>query len=334
MSEFKAGYFQKEAGGYFRCLLCPRECRIDDGNVGVCGVRKNINGEFLSEIYGKVSSVGIDPIEKKPLYHYYPGRTVFSVGTLGCNLKCPYCQNWSISQNPKGTFKAYEPKDLTKLAKDEGSFGIAYTYSEPVIWIEFVLAAAEYGASYGLKNILVTNGFAQEAPWKDLLKVTDAVNIDLKTFNPETFSRIHGGKLSVVLKNIETAYSAGCHIELTTLAVTGINDSEAELMSIANFIASIDKSIPWHISGYFPAWKYKAPATEAGFLFKIREEALSVLDFVYCGNIGAGSDTFCPSCKSMLIKRRGFSVRIKGLDIKERAAFCASCGRKINIAAD
>ncbi|MDR3237267.1 MAG: AmmeMemoRadiSam system radical SAM enzyme [Spirochaetia bacterium] len=313
-----------------RCLLCPHHCVVGEGETGICGARTNSNQRLYTKIYGGVSSIAMDPIEKKPLYHFYPGSFVLSVGTIGCNLKCPYCQNWNISQNNSAKTSFLEPAGLVRAAKAQDSIGIAYTYSEPCIWAEYLLDAGAIARQKGLKNILVTNGFINQAPLRDILTITDAMNIDLKTFNSDTFRKIHKGRLEDVIKTIEITHSAGCHIELTTLIVPGINDTIEEMRKIIAFIKSIDESIPWHISRYFPAWKYDAAPTDTNFMLRVYEEAAEILPYVYCGNMRGGrvNDTYCPSCGTLLIQRSGFSAEIKSV---KSPGVCAKCGFKLNI---
>jgi pyruvate formate lyase activating enzyme len=307
---------------------------IREGRTGLCGVRRNTGGILYSEIYGRVSSIALDPIEKKPLYHFYPSSGILSIGTRGCNLKCPYCQNWGISQDVRGETSYYSSGDIIASAKKSNSTGIAYTYSEPLIWIEYVLETGALARSHGLKNVLVTNGFINEEPLRDLLAVTDAMNIDLKTFRKETYSGVQKGGLDEVLRTIEMSHSAGCHVELTTLVVTGINDSMDEMKDIIAWIASVDRSIPWHISRYYPAYRHEAPATDPGFILSVYEEAVESLDHVYCGNIslaGKGSDTICPECRNVVISRNGYAVRIEALEKKDGKALCGRCGHELNM---
>ncbi len=312
------------------CRLCPHNCNIAAGKAGICGVRKNTGSKLFTGIYGEVTSIAMDPIEKKPLYHFFPSSKILSIGTKGCNLKCPYCQNWHISQNMEARTRYYAPEEIARTAVNNGSMGVAYTYSEPVIWIEYVLDTAMSAASMGLKNVMVTNGFINAKPLEDLLGVIDAMNIDLKTFNPDTFRKVHKGELEPVKDAIAIASKKGCHVEVTTLVVTGVNDGMNELGEIIDFIASIDRNIPWHISRYYPNYKYESPATDTGLIMSVYHEAVKSLNYVYCGNIplsSAGSSTLCPACKTILIERRGYTTKIKGL--KDGA--CEKCGYRTGI---
>ncbi len=326
----EAKYYTHLDGKRLQCRLCPHNCIIKDGGRGICGVRKNSNSILYSEIYGEVTSIAMDPIEKKPLYHFYPSSSILSIGTKGCNLKCPYCQNWHISQDLTAGTTYYDPANIVHLARRKGSTGIAYTYSEPVIWLEYVLDTSILASKAGLKNVLVTNGFVNSEPLKELLNYTDAMNIDLKSFNDETYKKIQKGNLDSLLKTINTVNDSKCHLEITTLIVTGINDNINEMKEIINFISSMNKNIPWHISRYYPNYKYNKNATDIDFIFKIYDEAVKKLNYVYCGNIPPGrngNNTLCPSCKTILIERRGYSTGIHSL----KKGLCEKCGTETGI---
>ncbi|MCL2026713.1 MAG: AmmeMemoRadiSam system radical SAM enzyme [Leptospirales bacterium] len=326
--------YYETADTELRCILCPHNCIVREGSSGICGVRKNNNGVLVSEIYGEITSIAVDPIEKKPLYHFFPGSSILSAGTKGCNLKCPYCQNWNISQNLNTKTSFLKPQDIVRIALEHSSPSIAYTYSEPGIWSEYILEAGAVAKESGINNVLVTNGFINPKPLEDILSVTDAMNIDLKTFNENVFAAIHKGNLKQVLKTIESVFGSPCHLEITTLVVTGINDTIQDMRDIISFIKKLDSSIPWHISRYFPAWKYNHPPTDSDFMTRVYEEASQSLKFVYCGNLrgsNIGSDTFCPSCGNLLVKRSGFSSEIKSLYRTGEKAFCRKCKTQVNI---
>jgi pyruvate formate lyase activating enzyme len=329
MKRTEARHYRKGREGRLECVLCPHNCSIAEGKTGICDVRGNSGGTLYSDIYGRVSSIAMDPIEKKPLYHFHPGTQILSIGTVGCNMKCSYCQNWHISQNTAASTSFYEPAAVVRSASREGSVGVAYTYSEPIVWFEYVMDCAKEARAAGLKNVMVTNGFVNPAPLEELLGLVDAMNIDLKTFRDETYRKFQKGRLQPVLDTI-TRVRGACHVELTTLVVTGINDDMAEMRDIIDWIASLDKTIPWHVSRYYPNYRHDAPPTDIAFIMNVYEEARRKLDFVYCGNIpgGAnGSDTVCPSCGAIVINRRGYSTKVVALDNGR----CAACGADLGI---
>jgi len=330
MNAHEASFYEKRENGSVRCRLCPHNCVILDGKYGICGVRKNSAGLLYTEIYGRLTAVAMDPIEKKPLYHFYPGSRILSIGTRGCNMKCPYCQNWHISQDRTARTSHYSSEEIVEAAIKEKSVGIAYTYSEPIIWYEYVSDTAIMARDKGLKNVMVTNGFINREPLEKLLDYIDAMNIDLKSFREDTMRKVQKASLPDVLATIQTAHARGCHIELTTLVVTGINDDMDEMNDIIDFIASVDKNIPWHISRYYPNYKYDRQATDVQFMMKAHEEAEKKLNFVYCGNVSSderGHDTHCPSCKTTVISRSGYYTRIENL----KGGSCSRCGYDLGI---
>jgi len=272
-----------------RCLACSHKCFIDKEKTGICGVRKNIGGKLYLLVYGKVAAMHVDPIEKKPLYQFLPGSKAFSIGTVGCNFRCDFCQNFDISQASKqGTIIGEEvtPDKIVEEAIKTRCKSIAYTYNEPAIFIEFVKDVAKLAKEKGLKNVLVTNGYLSKESFDYIKEYIDAANIDLKSFKEEFYEKYCGAKLKPVLDTIKRFYDAGIHIELTTLIVPGLNDSEKELTKIAKFIASVDKKIPWHISRFFPMYKMLdkqvTPIDTLQRAFKIGEKHLKN---VYIGNV-------------------------------------------------
>ncbi len=325
----EASYYEKRDGNSVECRLCPHNCKISEDRTGICGVRRNRKGKLYSEIYGQLTSVAMDPIEKKPLYHFYPSSSILSIGTRGCNMKCPYCQNWQISQDLSARTTVYSPEEIAEAASRKDSIGVAYTYSEPVIWFEYVVDTARIVSDRGLKNVLVTNGFINPEPLDELLQYTDAMNIDLKAFNPETYKKVQKATREGVTSTIEQAHGR-CHIEITTLLVTGINDTLEEMKEIIDFISSIDKNIPWHISRYYPNYRYNSPATDIDLMMKVCDQAVKKLSYVYCGNIPSGykgNDTACPSCGALLIERSGYFTGIKNCE----AGICKKCGYQTGI---
>ncbi|MBN2159313.1 MAG: AmmeMemoRadiSam system radical SAM enzyme [Spirochaetes bacterium] len=330
MNSHEAVFYEKLDREIVRCGLCPHNCVIQKGKSGICGTRKNDGGTLISEIYGRLTAVAMDPIEKKPLYHFHPGSSILSIGTKGCNMKCPYCQNWHISQDPAAHTSYHSAESIVESALREGSIGIAYTYSEPIIWFEYVYDTSVLARKKGLKNVMVTNGFINREPLDRLLEVVDAMNIDLKTFREETMRTVQKARLADVIATIKRVYEKGCHIELTTLVVTGINDDLNEMRDIIDFISSIDRNIPWHISRYYPSYKYDRKATDIHFMTKVHEEAEKKLNFVYCGNIPAGEqghDTHCPSCGATVIRRSGYFTKVEQLN----GSACSACGHDLRI---
>jgi pyruvate formate lyase activating enzyme len=325
----EARHYRKADDGVVQCLLCPHNCTIREGKSGICGVRTNEKGTLVSAIYGELTAMAMDPIEKKPLYHFHPGSQILSIGTKGCNFKCSYCQNWNISQDANARSSEYSPEQVVAAAEKNDSVGIAYTYSEPMIWFEFVMDCAKIARTRGLKNVLVTNGFVNPAPLDELLEFTDAMNIDLKNFREESHRKVQKGRLSDVLRTIEAAHGR-CHVELTTLIVTGINDTMEEMNDIINWIAALDGDIPWHVSRYYPSFRYDAPATDVEFLLEVCDRAKERLHHVYCGNISGSygrSDTACPRCGTVAVKRSGYHIRVTGLEHGR----CAKCGHDLKI---
>ncbi|PKM80534.1 MAG: AmmeMemoRadiSam system radical SAM enzyme [Firmicutes bacterium HGW-Firmicutes-14] len=328
---YQAMYWEKAEDNKVRCMLCPQGCMIAEGKKGFCRVRYNKDGELYTLNYGKLSSYGIDPIEKKPLYHFYPGSYIFSVGTFGCNLRCGFCQNWTIAHGDPDTV-TFSPERLVEAATEDHrghrSVGIAYTYSEPFMWYEYVYDTAKLAREAGLRNVLVTNGFVNPDPLREILPFIDAMNIDVKGFSDNYYNETCAGELDPVLRTVETAVQY-CHVEITTLLVTGLNDSEAEIIKLSEWLAGIDREIPLHLSRYFPNYKMDLPSTPIRIMERAREIARRNLSYVYLGNIPGsdGANTYCPRCGSCLIERGGYRAVNEGLNNKE----CAECGREINI---
>lgn len=328
----KAMFWTKEADRHIQCLLCPQNCYIREGKTGFCRVRKNIEGELYSLNFGQCSSYALDPIEKKPLYHFHPGSAIFSVGTFGCNLKCGFCQNWTIAhEDPETVY--ITPEDLVKtvqrayLGLGQAPLGIAYTYSEPLMWFEYVYETAKLAREAGMVNVLVTNGYINKEPLGELLPLMDAMNIDVKGFTNHYYRESCTGRLDPVLKTVETA-SRRCHVEITTLLVPGLNDSADEVEQLTQWLAGIDPEIPIHFSRYFPSYKMSLPPTPVERMEQAREIALERLSYVYLGNMeGMGKNTYCPQCGVLLIQREGYGPKIMNLKNNQ----CAACGRKISL---
>lgn len=324
----EALFWETAEDGRVKCFLCPHNCLISEGKSGFCRQRKNVKGKLYTLNYGRVSSYGVDPIEKKPLYHFYPGSLIFSLGTLGCNFRCRFCQNWQIAQVEDGPAVEITPERAVELARSfKGNIGIAYTYSEPLIWYEYVLETARLAKEKGLKNVLVTNGFVNEKPLKDLLPYIDAMNIDVKGFTREFYKEYIKGDLIPVIETVERA-SKECHVEITTLLIPGLNDSEEDIRALSRWLGSLKRDIPLHLTRYFPNYKMDLPPTPVETMKKAREIAAAELDYVYLGNIrNEGNNTYCPRCRTLLIERTG-TVKFQGLSQNGK---CSNCGREINI---
>jgi len=287
LSDIKAQYYIKLEDGLVHCTLCPHNCHIENGKTGICGVRVNKGGHLYAESYGLISSMALDPIEKKPLYHFFPGSKILSAGSYGCNFRCSYCQNYSISMEKPDTVYI-SPESLVYKAydlKDSGNIGLAYTYNEPFISYEYVLDCCKLAKEKKLKNVLVTNGYVQEAPLKEILPFVDAMNIDLKSFSDDFYKRICKGKVEYVKQTIEIS-AILCHVEVTCLIIPGLNDSEEEISALTSFIAGISSDIPLHLTRFFPRYKMTdREPTPVETLKKLYAIAKNKLKHVYLGNV-------------------------------------------------
>jgi pyruvate formate lyase activating enzyme len=333
-------FFEAQAEGIVRCGLCPRRCAIQSGNFGACGVRGSKNGAAVIPFYGFVSALALDPVEKKPLYHFRPGSRILAIGFAGCNLRCPFCQNWRISRNTGIQGRWMKPGELIAAALRENSFAIAYTYSEPLVHAEYLLDCMALARRHGIANVLVTNGCVNIEAAREILALTDAANIDLKSFSAESYAKMLGGDLETVLEFIKLALETGTHIELTTLIVPAFNDSDEELDCCAAFIAGLrgasgGPGIPWHLSAYHPEYRWNAPPTDPAFLLRAAEKARKKLAFVYTGNIAdAENNTRCSHCGLVLVRRKAYQVETPGLAKPAgdgRFYHCAACGERTDI---
>jgi len=324
----EALYYDNLESGKVKCRLCPHNCTIEEGKFGICKTRTAQGCKLYTTIYGEVSAIAMDPIEKKPLYHFFPGSSILSIGTVGCSFKCQFCQNYHISQNPNYPTDFYSPEEIAELALNKSSIGVAYTYSEPLIWYEYVYDTGIEARKRGLKNVFVTNGYINQEPLLELLKYADAFNIDLKSFNKDFYRKIIGGKLEPVLETIkEISRHPEIDLEVTTLVIPGYNDSDKEMEEITDFLASLNKDIPYHLSAYYPAYKFKAPPTPVETLERLKEIAERKLNYVYLGNVAEPTNTYCPECGALLIERHGYYTGI--VDLKGDK--CGKCGAKIPI---
>ena len=324
MNKREAEYYETSENLIIRCKLCPHECAIPPGGEGICWARKNENGTLYAQNYGKTTSLAIDPIEKKPLFHFKPGSEILSVSPNGCNMRCPFCQNYTISFK-KAVTKEILPEELVKMANEYNTSSIAFTYAEPLIWFEFIKDTAKYAKKEEIDLVMVTNGLIFEEPLNDLLEIVSAMNIDLKSMNPEHYKKILKGNLEYTKNTIEEA-SKKIHLEVTNLLIPGDNDTEIEELS--QYLASIDKTIPLHISRYFPHNNYDKPATPVKTLKEAYETAKEYLSYVYVGNasIDGTENTYCPECSNLLVERTGYHTKIIGIN-KEK---CSNCGRKVD----
>ena len=321
-------YEYEQAKDLVHCLLCPQHCHLAEGRIGVCRVRQRRGDGLYTLNYGRLTSLSLDPIEKKPLYHFHPGSRILSAGTLGCNLACGFCQNWQISQEdaPADTLS---PQALVALAEQEkirGNIGLAYTYSEPSVWFEYLMDTAPLAHDRELVNVMVTNGYLNQGPLDELLPHLDAVNMDLKGMRDEFYRSACHGRVAPVLAFAEAVRKAGVHLELTNLIIPGHNDSDEDLRALVDWVAGLDPEIPLHLSRYFPQYRFTAPPTPAETLRRAYDTAREKLQYVYVGNVSAeaGSDTVCPGCGTVLVAREGFRARPVALEEGK----CRTCGRK------
>ena len=331
----EADYYEKLEDDVVHCLLCPQDCRIKPGKAGFCRIRENHEGTLYAVKYGRCASYAVDPIEKKPLYHFHPGSYVFSLGAFGCNLRCRHCQNWELSQEdgPDIEMSPGEAVAAAERWRDSGDshrscLGLAYTYSEPLVWIEHVLETSRLARAAGLKNVLVTNGFVCEEPLADLVPFVDAMNVDVKAFTSEFYKDVCAGRLDPVLRTVERAHAAGCHVEVTCLLIPGLNDGPGEVSDLADWLAGVSADIPLHFSRYFPSWRMKREPTPLETMERARDLATKRLKYVYLGNVWERprSETLCSSCGAVLVRREGFGAQTMELGGRN----CRKCGENAN----
>lgn len=316
-----------------KCTLCPHMCIIADGKQGICRVRKNVDGVLVSDVYGKACCLRFDPIEKKPLYHFYPGSVILSVGSVGCNLRCKFCQNWEISQTCAEEYPYLKPvtsEEIIKMAKERhDNAGVAYTYNEPVVWFEFMMDIARKSKEAGMRNVMISNGYINASPLLEILEVMDAFNIDLKGFTEDFYRRVTSARLQPVKDTVKMIRKNGRHLELTHLVVTGLNDDEGTFEEMVKWIGGeLGPDTPLHLSRYFPNFEMENKATPLPKLLQLYELATHYLHFVYLGNVAAdeGRITLCPDCGSNLVERIGYSTYKKGLDAGGK---CRKCGKLV-----
>lgn len=314
------------------CDLCPHRCRVPPGGFGKCTARRNSRGKMVAYSYGRISSIAVDPIEKKPLYHYRPGSRIFSVGGIGCNLKCEYCQNYSISMSPIGkkrtTYKSAE--EIVALCRQQTFDQIAFTYNEPAIWYEYIMDVMECDPGLGL--VLVTNGMVNESPLKDLCRNANAMNIDIKAFTDDFYRKVCGGSLADAKRSCEVVMESGVHLELTYLMIPGHNDGDEEVSRFVQWVRSdLSPDVPVHFNRFHPDYEMMAvPMTPVETLLRAKSIAEeNGLNYAYVGNVLAddATDTYCPECGAAVIKRTGYLIDASGLDGDR----CAYCKHRLNI---
>ena len=329
----KEALFYHKSGSAVKCGLCMHQCLIKPGRRGICGVRENRDGTLVSLVYGKISAEQIDPVEKKPLFHFLPGTRTYSISTIGCNFKCLHCQNHSLSQadysqNRTG-YLIKSPENITQAALDGGCKSISYTYVEPTVFYEFAYDCCHAAKDCGLRNIFVSNGYMSHEAAVMLVPVLDAINIDIKSFSDEFYQKVCGARLNQVLENVRFFREHGIWVEVTTLLIPGLNDSAEEIRHIAEFIVDVDPEIPWHVSGFRPMHRMlDRPPTLPAQLQHARDIGMSTgVNYVYVGNVrdGRGESTHCPACRETVIGRSGFRV----IDINMKAGSCPSCAHLI-----
>jgi pyruvate formate lyase activating enzyme len=327
-----ARWFDRLPDKAVRCRLCPRECTVADVERGYCGVRENQGGDYKTLVYGNLCSTNIDPIEKKPLFHYLPGTLALSVATAGCNLECKFCQNWRISQYRPEQVESIviPPENLVRAAKARRTPTIAYTYTEPVVFAEYVHDTAAIGRKEGVGSVMISNGYIREQAMRELANVLTAVKVDLKAFSEKFYAEQCAGRLAPVLETLEVLKDVGIHTEVVTLLVPTLNDSEEEIKGLAKWLVShLGPDVPVHFSRFHPLYRVKnLPPTPVETLNRARRISMDAgLRYVYVGNVplSEGESTYCPSCGKVVIRRVGYNVDSSML----KSGACGSCGRKI-----
>jgi pyruvate formate lyase activating enzyme len=328
-----AQFYRRLEDGKVQCLLCPHTCTLYEGKTGKCGVRRNVNAELITEIYGKVSAIHYDPIEKKPLYHFHPGNIILSIGSIGCNLSCSFCQNCDISQASVSGFpwlKDHTSDDIVHMAAGRvGNLGIAFTYNEPIISYEYMLEVARLAKGRGMKTAMISNGYINPDPLLDLLPFMDAFNIDLKSFRDE-FYKIHtGASLAPVLDSLKMINEAGKHLEITNLVIPGLNDDRAVFAEMIDWIATeLGMYTVLHLSRYFPHHKLTIDPTPVDTLRDLYALANKKLPYVYLGNVVSykGQQTRCAACGELLIDRSGYHTEIRSITQDSK---CSKCGSPV-----
>lgn len=333
MAVREAMFYEAGEGGVVICGLCAHDCRLKEKQFGLCGVRQNQGGQLVTWVYGLAMACQADPIEKKPLFHVAPGSRSLSLATVGCNFRCRFCQNWMISQRPKGPERAIEgevlePAEVVAAAQRAGCRSLSFTYTEPTVFFEYAYETARLAHEAGLDNVFVTNGYLRAEPLDTIRPYLTAANVDLKSFNPETYRTLIGARLEPVLETLRRMKDLGIWVEVTTLVIPTVNDSEAEWRHIADFIAhDLGPETPWHLSRFYPDYQLAhLPPTPPETLRRAREIGKEAgLGYVYSGNRPGdeGEHTFCSACGTLLIRRCGFEV----LENRLHQGGCPECGQ-------
>ncbi|MDF1572380.1 MAG: AmmeMemoRadiSam system radical SAM enzyme [Bacteroidales bacterium] len=328
----EASFYIGIPGNKAKCTLCPHECIIQEGKQGICKVRSFRNEKLISDTYGRLSAIAADPVEKKPLYHFYPGKSILSLGSIGCNMHCRHCQNEDISQCigiTPASLKSYSTEDIMHRAAASGTDLVAFTYNEPVVNYEFMLDTARAMHAAGRACVLVSNGYIMPEPLGALLPYISACNIDLKAFDAAFYRKVAGARLAPVLRSMEMIHQAGKHMEVTFLVIPGMNDDRELFRKMSMYLAEkFGKSQVLHLSRYFPHYKMRLPATSMETMEALVSIAREYLEFVYPGNTGTAMDsnTYCPSCGNLLIGRNHYMVTIPGI----RYGRCQQCEQQVH----
>ncbi len=316
-----------------QCQLCPHECILNDGNLGICGVRRNVNGTLMNETFEQIAAIHYDPIEKKPLYHFYPGNLILSVGGIGCNLSCSFCQNCDLSQTDVDSynwFRHYSVEEVIDMAYDQpDNIGISFTYNEPIIHFEYMFEIARKAKERDLKTVMVSNGFINPEPLKQLLRYMDAFNIDLKAFDDEFYKKQTKSSLEPVLNTLKIIREYHKHLEITNLVIPTLNDDPDVFREMVDWIHDVlGENTVLHLSRYFPHHKMTIPSTPVSTLERFFKIAKEKLHYVYLGNVDGseGQQTHCPECRKVLIRRMGYQTSVEGIT---RAGKCKGCGALI-----
>ncbi len=329
----EAKYYEKLPHRKIKCVLCPRECVIDDLETGYCGVRENYGGTYYTLVHSRPCSAHVDPIEKKPLFHFLPGTTAFSIATVGCNVLCKFCQNWEISQARPDQINNYDmpPEKIASYAKNNGCKSIAYTYTEPVIFYEYMYDCAVAGHRKNVKSVMISNGYIQAQPMRDLCKVLDAVKVDLKAYTKEFYKKLVAGRLQPVLDTLVLLKEEKMWTEIVYLVIPTMNDNPQELKRMCKWIVSeLGPDVPIHFSRFYPVYRLKnlppTPTKTLEMAYNIAQDA--GIHYAYIGNVPGhdGESTFCPNCKKVVIRRIGYQIVENHVSQK---GICFNCGSKI-----